>query len=318
MITKKQLILALGSVLLLGVSSYGFKALSQSGTASVDAFTFPQISNEFASSPAVSCENGGAYTECIKSEDDGTYIEYIDSGAYAEHTGSENCGEYAEIIGNGNNTNISYEEQFKPYAQFGLTYDSDKNELRYHGKIVRWFEDYYPISADGAQAGNDFFNENGVVDVYAVRDLSNFVRFDDGSFDPSGKLIDVKEFSAEEFAARDIEAIKNPHPITATTGDNPLSAKDIEDIAKEYEPFGVTYDAKEDQWYFNGEKVRYFRNVLTSNGENLTNGKFKGTMRSFGSEDGNIAIQTIRDFTNLNISGNGTLTSVEKISQGSF
>ena len=90
---------------------------------------------------------------------------------------------------------ISYEEQFKPYAQFGLTYDAGKNELQYNGKVVRWFEDYYTVG-DDTQAGKDFFNENGVVDVYAVRDFSSLVRSEDGSFDPGGKLIGVKEFSA--------------------------------------------------------------------------------------------------------------------------
>lgn len=211
----------------------------------------------------------------------------------------------------------SYEEQFKPYAQFGLTYDADKNELQYNGKVVRWFEDYYPLSEDGAQAGNDFFNENGVVDVYAVRDLSGFVRSDDGSFDPSGKLIGVKEFSEEEFAARDIEAIKNPRPITVISDDRMLTTKELEDMAKEYAVFGVAYDAKDDQWYFNGEKVRFFRDVLTSNGESLTNGKFKGTMRTF-SGNGTIDIYTVRDFSKLDTSGNGTLTGIEKFSQEEF
>ena len=141
---------------------------------------------------------------------------------------------------------VPYGEQFKPYEQFGLTYDASKNELQYNGKVVRWFEDYY-TTVDGSQAGRDFFNENGVVDVYAVRDLSSFVRAEDGSFDPSGKLIGVKEFSAEEFAARNIEAIKNPTPIVAMSGD-PMSAKELEDMASEYAAFGVTYDAKENQW----------------------------------------------------------------------
>ena len=36
-------------------------------------------------------------------------------------------------------------------------------------------------------------------------------------------------------------------------------------MAEEYEAFGLTYDVKKDQWYFNGEKVRYFQDVLTSN-----------------------------------------------------
>ena len=218
--------------------------------------------------------------------------------------------------GNGSPTEISYEELFKPYAQFGLTYDASKNELTYNGKAVRWFEDYY-TTADGSQAGRDFFNENGVVDVYAVRDFSSIIRADDGSFDPSGKLTGVKEFSTAEFAARDVEAIKNPGPITAISGD-PLSAKELEDMAKEYQAFGVTYNVKEKQWYFNGEKVRFFRDVLTSNGEGLTSGKFKGSMRVLGSADGTIDIYTVRDFAHPDASGNGTLTGIEKYSQAEF
>ena len=211
---------------------------------------------------------------------------------------------------------ISYEELFKPYEQFGLTYDSGKNELKFNGKTVRWFEDYYTVE-DGVQAGNDFFNENGVVDVYAVRDLTSIVRSEDGSFDPAGKLIGVKEFSEAEFAARDVEAIKNPPSPVAIAGDPP-SAKELEDMAKEYEAFGVTYDIKNDQWYFNGEKVRFFRDVLTSNGEGLTSGKFKGSMRVLGSADGTVDIYTVRDFAHPDTSGNGTLTGIEKYSQAEF
>ncbi len=218
--------------------------------------------------------------------------------------------------GNGSSAEISYEELFKPYAQFGLTYDASKNELTYNGKAVRWFEDYYTVE-NGIQAGNDFFNENGVVDVYAVRDFTNIVRAEDGSFDPGGKLTGVKEFSAEEFAARDIEAIKNPPPAAALAGDPP-SAKELEDMAKEYEAFGVTYDIKNDRWYFNGEKVRFFRDVLTSNGEGLTSGKFKGALRTLGSADGTVDIYTVRDFAHLDASGNGTLTGIEKYSQAEF
>ena len=211
---------------------------------------------------------------------------------------------------------ISYEELFKPYEQFGLTYDSGKNELKFNGKTVRWFEDYYTVE-DGVQAGNDFFNENGVVDVYAVRDLTSIVRSEDGSFDPAGKLIGVKEFSEAEFAARDVEAIKNSPSPVAIAGDPP-SAKELEDMAKEYEAFGVTYDIKNDQWYFNGEKVRFFRDVLTSNGEGLTSGKFKGSMRLLGSADGTVDIYTVRDFAHPDTSGNGTLTGIEKYSQAEF
>lgn len=139
----------------------------------------------------------------------------------------------------------------------------------------------------------------------------------DGSFDPSGKLVGVKEFSDAEFAARDIEAIKNPPSNVALTG-YPPSEKELEERAKEYEAFGVTYDIKNDQWYFNGEKVRFFRDVLTSNGEELTSGKFKGAIRTLGSADGTIDIYTVRDFARPDTSGNGTLTGIEKFSQAEF
>ena len=213
-------------------------------------------------------------------------------------------------------TKVSYEELFKPYEQFGLIYDSGKKELQYQGKTVRWFEDYYTTS-DGSQAGNDFFNENGVVDVYAVRDFTSIVRSEDGSFDPSGKLVGVKEFSEAEFAARDIEAIKNPPSVVAIAGDPP-STEELEERAKEYEAFGVTYDIKNDQWYFNGEKVRFFWDVLTSNGEDMTGGRFKGTIRTLGSADGTVDIYTVRDFSHPDASGNGTLTGIEKYSQAEF
>ncbi len=211
---------------------------------------------------------------------------------------------------------VSCEEFFKPYEPFGLTYDSGKKELQYQGKTVRWFEDYYTVE-DGIQAGNDFFDENGVVDVYAVRDFTSLVRSEDGSFDPSGKLVGVKEFSEAEFAARDVEAIINPPAMAALAGDPP-SAKELEGMAKEYEAFGVTYDMKKDQWYFSGEKVRFFRDVLTSNGEDLTSGKFKGAIRTLGSADGTVDIYTVRDFAHPDASGNGTLTGVEKYSQAEF
>ena len=151
-----------------------------------------------------------------------------------------------------------------------MVYDTEKNELYYNGKAVRWFEDYYPLE-DGSWAGRDYFNEKGVVDVYAVRDLSGIVRVGDGSFDPSGILTGLEEFSKEEFVARNIDAIRNQALITAVSGDL-VSAKEFQEMVEEYGKFGVTYDAADGLWYFNGEKVRYFRDILTSNGESLGGG----------------------------------------------
>ncbi len=223
---------------------------------------------------------------------------------------------YAEDGGDAKADGDAYAEQFKTYEQFGLVYDAGKNELYYNGKAVRWFEDYYPLE-DGSRAGRDYFNEKGVVDVYAVRDLSGFVRAEDGSFDPSGKLVGIEEFSEEEFAARDIDAIRNPAPITAVSGDL-VSAKELQKMVEEYGKFGVTYDAADGQWYFNGEKVRYFWDILTSNGESLGGGKFNGAIRTLGNGNGTVDIYTVRDYQNLNASGYGTLKGIEKYSQEEF
>lgn len=206
-----------------------------------------------------------------------------------------------------------YEERFQPYAPFGLLYNAEKDELLFHGEPVRWFEDYYPVSEDGGQAGTDFFNENGVVDVYAVRDRSVLSRKDDGSYDPSGILTGVEAFSEEAFAARDVEALRNPKPVTAVAGGAELSEEELKTIAEEYAPFGVTYDTGEHQWYYNGEAVCYLRDVLSSNGKSLTGGGFHGVIRTLTGEKGDIRIETVRDFTHLNSLGYGTLTDIQTI-----
>ncbi len=213
----------------------------------------------------------------------------------------------------GEDREASRAELFLPYEPFGLRYDAEKDELRFDGQLVRWFEDYYPLSEDGAQAGNDFFNEDGVVDVYAVRDRSELTRRADGSYDPSGTLVGVEAFSEEAFAARDVEAIRNPAPVTAVTGDGEGSKEELNAIAEGYAPFGVTYDAEEDQWYFNGEKVCFFRDVLTSNGKSLTGGGFRGAMRILSSAEGAVRIETVRDFTRPDFQGYGTLMDIQII-----
>ena len=204
-------------------------------------------------------------------------------------------------------------ERFRPYEPFGLRYDAEKDELWFGGQLVRWFEDYYPLSGDGAQAGNDFFDEDGVVDVYAVRDRSGLARRADGSYDPSGTLVGVEAFSEEAFAARDVEALRHSAPVTAVAGGGELSAEERNAMAEAYAPFGVTYDAEEDQWYFNGEKVCFFRDVLTSNGKSLTGGGFRGAMRILSSAEGAVRIETVRDFTRPDFQGYGTLMDIQII-----
>lgn len=241
-----------------------------------------------------------------------TAIEY--DGALEEDGTA--AGQYGAAYVSGISTEAERKQRlevFSPYSQYGMAYDEDKDELRYHGEVVRWFEDYYPLG-EGMSGGLDFFDEDGVVDVHGVRDLSKVVTNGDGSTNPAGKLVGLEAFSETEFAARDVEAIKNPPvPVAyAIEGGGEPNEAELEKMAAEYQPFGVMYDAKKDQWYFKGEKVRYFQDILTSNGESPNSGKFKGSMRSFGNEDGTIDIQAVRDYGKPNAEGNGTLTGIRK------
>lgn len=95
---------------------------------------------------------------------------------------------------------------------------------------------------------------------------------------------------------------------TAVAGE-PLTSEELQKMLDEYQPFGITYDEAQQQWYYNGTKVGYFRDVLTSNGESLSGGNFQGTMRSF-SGDGSLEIETVRDYGKLNAEGYGTLTGI--------
>lgn len=110
-----------------------------------------------------------------------------------------------------------------------------------------------------------------------------------------------------------MEALRHSAPVTAVAGDGEGSEEELNAIAAGYAPFGVTYDAGEDQWYFNGEKVCFFRDVLTSNGKSLTGGGFRGAMRILSSAEGAVRIETVRDFTRPDFQGYGTLMDIQII-----
>lgn len=240
-------------------------------------------------------------------------------------------------------------EMYAVYEQYGLTYNKSTDQLFYYGELVRYYEDYYPIGEDSS-AGRDYFNENGTIDVHSVRDLSQLTRNTDGSTDPSGKLTGVEPYSQAEFDARDIEELKNPTMQATSVGESSVayssstaqealqdnasqdnvaiaySSEDMvtpDELAKTYaiyEPFGLTYDKKQDRLYYNGKLVRYFIDILSSNGESLTGGKFKGSIRQINSPDGKgeVDVYTVRDYGKLDAEGSGTLTDVKAYSQVEF
>lgn len=122
---------------------------------------------------------------------------------------------------------------FEKYEPFGLIYNEDEGRLYFDGKLVRYFEDMYPVGNDGEKAGSVFSSNDGEVDVYAVRDLSgDIVRNADGSFDPQGKLLGVEAYTQEEFDARTVEMEKYAAE-TATAVENAGEVTNITVIAAE-------------------------------------------------------------------------------------
>ena len=94
----------------------------------------------------------------------------------------------------------TWAQSYAQYAPFGLTL-SENGRLMYEGKTVRCFEDMYPIGTDSA-AGMYLQFADGEIDVCAVRDLSApIIRQADGSFDPSGVLVDLRAATQAEFDA---------------------------------------------------------------------------------------------------------------------
>ena len=228
------------------------------------------------------------------------------------NSGNDAAGGVAED--QGKQVEISESDKFLPYNEFGLEYNADSKELLFDGELVRCFDDTYYI--DEEIAGVTFFNEKGKVDVQAVHDIKANHK-EDGSIDPAGKLFGLKKLSKEEFDGRDVSALNAKIQTIAEAG-NPLSSQEKKEIYEEYKDFGVTYDADKDEVSYNGKKVRYLIDVMSSNGKNLKEGDFKGSVRNFSCGDGEIDIYTERDYSKLDTQGNGTLQNVKACTQEEF
>lgn len=80
---------------------------------------------------------------------------------------------------------------------------------------------------------------------------------------------------------------------------------------EEYAPLGLTYDAQTDSLTYQDTRVRYFEDILSSNGESLKGGNFIGTLRTHLDAEGTIDLYTVRDEA-------GQLVSLETYTQEDF
>ena len=221
-------------------------------------------------------------------------------------------------------------EAFSVYAPFGLSCDSVGEALYYRGRRVRIFEDVVQGDAIQEEAGTcyelEYVDSEGTVDVRTVRD-------------ESGTLLRLEQLSETEFQSRDLKDWTEPEiGVTAAEGnvwtayaaveadEDAVAAKgmtaetsctewewtqaDKQAFFAEYAPFGLTYDPLTDALTYMGRAVRSFLDVRSSNGASLTGGSFRGSITQFCKADGEVDVETIRDYARPNASGEGTLTGV--------
>ena len=219
-------------------------------------------------------------------------------------------------------------EAFSVYAPFGLSCDSVGEALYYRGRRVRIFEDVVQGDALQEEAGLcyelEYVDSEGAVDVRTVRD-------------EAGTLLRLEQLSEAEFQSRDLKDWTEPEiGVTAAEGnvwtayaaveadEDAVAAKgmtaetscaewtqaDKQAFFAEYAPFGLTYDPQTEALSYMGRAVRNFLDVRSSNGASLSGGSFRGSITQISNGDGEVDVETIRDYDHPNASGEGTLTGI--------
>ena len=219
-------------------------------------------------------------------------------------------------------------EAFSVYAPFGLSCDSVGEALYYRGRRVRIFEDVVQGDALQEEAGLcyelGYVDSEGAVDVRTVRD-------------EQGTILRLEQLSETEFQSRDLKDWTEPEiGVTAAEGnvwtayaaveadEDAVAAKgmtaetscaewtqaDKQAFFAEYAPFGLTYDPQTDALTYMGRAVRSFMDVRSSNGAALSGGSFRGSITQISNADGEVDVETIRDYARLNANGEGTLTGI--------
>ncbi len=189
-------------------------------------------------------------------------------------------------------------ELIDAYKSFGLSYNESKKEMRFNGKLVRYFFDGVDID-NGTAAVFDFFNEDGVVDVHTVREAT---QNEDGSINPIGKLVGIEEYSKKEFDSRDIKAQTLVQEAIAYGYADGTGGSTFEEIFAKYKDYGITYveavgSSGAGNVYYNGQLVNIFSDVTPAGGAfSFQSGKKDGiNVRTVYTSDGKISgIETVK------------------------
>lgn len=135
------------------------------------------------------------------------------------------------------------------------------------------------------------------MDVHTVRSV---IDNGDGSVDPFGELLDIAEYSQQEFDTRDIDWIKGtgrgPVQQAVGGGGSDTGGRTFAEIFSDYKEYGIEYDSNTvglGNVYYQGRLVKTFID------ENNDGGIF--TLSSI--DGGDIVVRTVYD-------ANGKLTGV--------
>ena len=132
-------------------------------------------------------------------------------------------------------------ELFQDYAKYGLSVDEENLNLIYDGKVVRYFEDMWPIypGAEGEFVGRVHEQSDGDIDVYSVRDYSNAT-----NEHPEGVLTGLRVASQDEFDAytRERESMQYAYAIDGSYN----AASESKVVIESEEAGGVTNPVETD------------------------------------------------------------------------
>lgn len=183
-------------------------------------------------------------------------------------------------------------ELIDAYESFGLSYNESDEEMRFHGKLVRYFFDGVYVDS-GTAVTFDFLNEDGVVDVHTVREATHN---EDGSINPIGRLVGIEEYSQEEFDRRDLRPLTRTQEAVAYGNADGAGGSTFGEIFAKYKDYGITYVKAEGasgagNVYYNGQLVNSFSDVTPNGGAfSFRSGKEEGiNVRTVYTRDGEIS-----------------------------
>ena len=170
---------------------------------------------------------------------------------------------------------------YAKYSAYGVAISDDGKTLLYNGQKIRLFVDEY------SDVEAFYYDDAGAVRISVVRDSS-------------GKITGMKTISEETaqkfyttFFADDMSSGAG----ASETKDDKKVEADTGTKYEQYAPYGITYHAKENSVYFNGQRVRLF---VDERG---------GSFYTFWTDDaGTVDLSVVRN-------SSGQITEIETISK---